>query len=256
MKKMLFFIHVDKKVDIQLYSSLFNMRNVVFVKERVDVRWGHITQIEAYLNTFKYCIDDSYDRIFLLSGDTLPLHNLEYLSKYCEENADKEFVSCKICLDAYIDRIRYDNSFWYSSNIIKRIFGKIRNTLGFKILNPKFDKLPQLYFGSNWIGITQQCLSYLIKYVNNNPDFYDAFKNSVCGDELFFQTIIMNSSFSKSIIPSGIMFVDWTDKGSHPRILQNEDFDELLNISRSYLFARKFSISLDFQKYEDKFLRH
>jgi len=52
------------------------------------------------------------------------------------------------------------------------------------------------------------------------------------------------------------MFVDWTDKGSHPRILQNEDFDELLNISRSYLFARKFSISLDFQKYEDKFLRH
>lgn len=248
-----FFIHVDKKTDLSSYSLLFSIKNVIFVKERVDVKWGQVSQIDAYLNTLKYCINNSFNRIFLLSGDTLPLRNLAFLEKYCDKYSDMEFVSYKECLDAYVNRVRYDHSLFYG-NVIKRFVYKVRNKLGIRILNPNYEILPQLCFGSNWIGITSQCLNYIFDYLYHNPLFYDAFKVSVCGDELFFQTIIMDSSFSNRVKTEEMMYVDWGSLKSHPKTLQNEDYDNLLRVPESYLFARKFSSTINIDKYERIFL--
>lgn len=45
-------IHVDAKSDIKQYDSI--KKFVTFTEERIDVRWGHYSQILAMLVLLKY----------------------------------------------------------------------------------------------------------------------------------------------------------------------------------------------------------
>jgi hypothetical protein len=63
-----------------------------------------------------------------------------------------------------------------------------------------------------------------------------------CPDEIFFHTIILNSTFGRNVINDDLRCIDISEKKG-PRIWQKPDF-ELLAQSNA-LIARKFDTSVD-----------
>ena len=74
------------------------------------------------------------------------------------------------------------------------------------------------------------------------------FKFSLCGDEMFLQTVVLNSKYAEKICNSHTMpsisdtrYIDW-ERGA-PYIFREGDYGELKRTSA--LFARKFDADLD-----------
>lgn len=69
------------------------MLNFTFLEERMDVRWGDISVVDAEFALF----DEAYRRgeysyYHLLSGVDMPLKTQNYIHRFFEKNAGKEFV--------------------------------------------------------------------------------------------------------------------------------------------------------------------
>ncbi len=69
------------------------------------------------------------------------------------------------------------------------------------------------------------------------------FSYSLCPDELFLQTIILNSPFATNVINNNCRYTEWDQSSAHPRILTVADFDKISSADK--LFARKFDPTLD-----------
>ena len=44
----------------------------------------------------------------------------------------------------------------------------------------------KLYFGSAWFTITPNCMVYILKYLENNPEFQKHFRTASCPMNIFF----------------------------------------------------------------------
>ncbi|GHV09031.1 hypothetical protein FACS1894160_4290 [Bacteroidia bacterium] len=60
---------------------------------------------------------------------------------------------------------------------------------------------------------------------------------------MIFQTIIMNSGFSTTVVNDNLRYIDWVTGPEYPRIFAFDNFDEL--ICSNKIFARKFDIHKD-----------
>lgn len=70
-----FFIHIDKKVDINPFKDkLSKCENVIFIKKRVKTYWGGFSQCRYQINLIEECLNYNckFDRIFFLSGLDYP----------------------------------------------------------------------------------------------------------------------------------------------------------------------------------------
>jgi hypothetical protein len=59
-------------------------------------------------------------------------------------------------------------------------------------------------FGSTWWGLTGDCVTYVLNYINNRPQYAQLYKNSWCPDEEFYHTLIRNSPFHAQAAGFGI----------------------------------------------------
>ena len=57
-----------------------------------------------------------------------------------------------------------------------------------------------IYFGSQWIGLTRGCAEYVMKQLQTNKPLVRLFKSSYAPDELCVPTIVMNSPFADKAI--------------------------------------------------------
>ncbi|WP_303011471.1 beta-1,6-N-acetylglucosaminyltransferase, partial [Rodentibacter pneumotropicus] len=108
-KNSIVLIHVDKKSDISTFLHLEG-ENVLLVKERVNVTWGHISVADAVLALFYESMKYNYDYFFLLSGNDILIKPLEDLDNFLQDNKGKEFIHYQDDRDVYIDpveRVKY-----------------------------------------------------------------------------------------------------------------------------------------------------
>lgn len=254
------YLHVDAKSDIGEFGEIAD--KVVFVEPRVDVTWGSWTQIEASLRLLDAARSGECDYIALISGDTLPLRDDDAIKRYLETNRGREFVY-ELPLQAHHpDRVRYkypaENP--KDRGMAMRIVRGLQKRLRLFPRNPYFGSLPPLAFGSNWLIITPTFRDYIFDYLDSNPSYAEVFRHSHCGDELFFATLINQSPFASRRDPRRYMYVDWQTGPQYPRTLDESDFGRLRaasardNDKEFYLFARKFSDTLDLDTYNNDLL--
>ena len=117
----------------------------------------------------------------------------------------------------------------------------------------------EFQFGANWFSITHEFAQYV---VSQEQWIKKRFAMTTCADEIFLQTVLVNSPFKKELsdkafegdYSSCLRHIDW--KRGNPYTFRNSDFEEL--ISAKELFARKFDWNLDkeiiyrLKKYLDK----
>lgn len=250
-------IHVDGKFNLDDFLFL-ESNNVTLLNERVDVSWGGVSQIKATLLLLERAIAVGFDYLFFLSGDDLPCMSDNKVNLLLSEIGYKNLIHFQDERSNYVDpveRVKYNYpSYFFSKE--KTLLTKVKKKLFlmFKLLfiNKEYatsvSKGVVFYKGTNWFSFNHKTVCEVMSFVNGNDWFLSLFERSLCGDEVFFHTILKFIGISDiyhdpSKPNDALRYMDWNTGPDHPRILDNTDIDKI-NKSEC-IFARKFSDSAD-----------
>ena len=210
----------------------------------------------------------SYDYVCLLSGDCLPLKNSEDIKDFFIKNSGKEFIGIQDKPDEVEleNNIKYEHSNLYlkrNKNILDSIMFKIQRNVATPKINSGFELLPELYKGANWFCISGELCNYILQYLKENDWYKNAFEKSFCGDEVFFQTIIMNSSYADKVYNyntkyddnhMALRYIDWNSGPEYPKLLTEKDFINIKTVeNHDCIFARKFHENINIDEYKKAF---
>jgi hypothetical protein len=245
----IFYIHIDRKMcEDEFRSALQPFKAVVhFSRERVTINWGGFSLVKATLALIRECLAGAsrVDRAVLLSGQDYPIKPANWIQGFFDKAGQTEFVQywelpsiAWQAEDGGMDRIRY---YWLIDRLHLRWsekFFEFQRKIG---LTRPLPKNLRIFGGPQWFMLSEPCLRFILNFANTNPDFVRFWKITRCSDEMFFNTIVMNSEFSGRVVNNIYREQDWKKGPEYPRIFRWDDFD-VLNKSPN-LFARKVDIT-------------
>jgi hypothetical protein rflaF_17784 len=244
------FIHVDSKnenirEDIEKNDGVYLLPK----KDCVDVQWAQFSQVKATLNLLNAAISrGGYSHYFLISGQDFPIKSIGEIVKFLSERKDENFIDC-----ALIKRFEKRNDIYFPRMVIgRRIWQKILKGIlvystggwnqTFSIIKRLKPANVQYYFGSQWWCLNDAMVKWIYNFLENYPEYIKLFKHSLCPDECFFQTLVMNSPFANTTKPY-LHYIKWEKGKSSPKTLTTIDYEELKKTEK--LIARRFDINVD-----------
>jgi hypothetical protein len=214
--------------------------NVTVVSE-FRVKYASFWQIKAMLSAMKHYEKYNYDYFINLFPDSYPLKPLIEL---------KNELSRQNC--SYMEVLKLPYEGWYKGGLQrlthKHYFFPVKGYPFVHILSvPRLKKgLPcglEPYGGRGSNCLKQEHAKYVLEYSEKNPEVTKFFTSVYAPDELYFQTVLMNSSFKSQIIKESILYVDFSEGTSHPKRLTSADIPCLKESGK--FFARRFDSKLD-----------
>lgn len=212
-----FYIHVDRK-SVCSFDNIVGER-IFFTRESIPVYWGEFSQVETILMLIRQALDscNKYDYFILLSGSDYPIRSPEYIHRYLGNNYGDEFINIvKIPNDEFGKPLTRITEYRVGSDKpLKRfIYEKI---VGFrKLFGAGYFKRDYTdtflgivpYAGSTWWALSREACSYIVSFTDSHNECFEFFRNTLCPDEMFFQTVIGNSEFKKRV-RHNVTYVDW-----------------------------------------------
>ncbi|GAB6012549.1 beta-1,6-N-acetylglucosaminyltransferase [Viscerimonas tarda] len=245
------FIHIDKKSAIPKdeIEKLRRKDNVKLVSQKYSVNWGGINHLKAILLLLEAALKNSDAKYFhLITGHDFPVQSTAQFEAFREENEGKEFLEFnpfpyKNWENGGLDRISLFNIYdlidgrtGWGEKIAKGII-KLQKRLKIKRGFP--NDFPPLFGGSTYWSLSRNCIGYIFDYLRAHPRFLKRFNYSFCSEEVFFQTIIMNSPLKEHVVNNNLRFIVWEKRnGNFPANLDESDYNDI--IKSNALFARKF----------------
>ncbi len=235
------YLHVDAKQQMlhqQLAKHYGNNPRITLIDPRESVYWGGFSQVKATLKLLENAVKHNYDYFSLISGQDYPIRSIEQFNAFLATNHGSEFIEA-----------RQRNNTWRVKLTHNRVnqpkFRKYRYYRYYALLLSLINYRPKqyinqykIYFGSSWFTLSQNAVNHIIDFVSHNPGFVQDFETSTCGDEHFFQTILMNSQFKSKIANDNLRFIKFKLRSNSPEILSTKDLEEMLKSDK--FFARKF----------------
>lgn len=198
-------------------------------------------------------LNKHYSYYHLISGQDLPIKTQNEIHDFFSKNNGYEFINvsdyntkeiikkCRL-YHILLKYVRHNNSFIKNiSNIIRRGVCGIQYILGYRC-GYSYDILAK---GANWCSLTESFVRYIVE---NEATIRHEFKMTHCTDEIYKQTLAMNSTeFKDKIYPNGnLRLVDFKrGNGQSPYVYRQEDLNTILK--SNMMFARKFSLNIDSQ---------
>jgi len=258
-----FFVHVDKKTPLGVFepmrAGLAGSDNVCFLR-RHDCYHGDFGHVRASLKGINELVSRGtpFDYVVLLTGQDYPLKTNTAIESFFARNEGLSFIAHTPLLpgqdwgtERVMDRVEH----WYFRFLRKRVSFPME-TRGGRLLTikrlvnllfpAKREFLPGLrpYGGSSYWNLSRDAVYFVSDYVERHPEFVRFFRRTFVSDELFFQTILLNSHLRDRIVDDDLRFVDWSRRErGRPAILREDDFAALRSSPK--LFARKFDPGVD-----------
>lgn len=251
------FVHIDAKVkdfDFETFKKLPRHSQIYFTN-RVSVTWGDFSQVKAEMILLSAAVnneskDRKYSYFHLISGCDLPIKSNDEIHAFFEKNSGKEFIhfSSNEVSASSVTRIKYYHFFRNKRTYLRKLLSysilQFERLAGVNRL--KKNNITAVQKGCNWFSITGDFARYIVQ---NMSKWESVFKYSYCADEVFVQTILVNSPFKDNLYMPNcnnnhlacLRLIDW-ERGN-PYVFRKEDF-ELIKSSPA-IFARKFDINVD-----------
>ena len=234
-----FYVHMDAKSKSCDYpkTDLANLANVFLLKDRITVRWGGFSQIEATLKLFEPAFANEDNAYFhLVSGEDVVLQPFEVIEKQWQQRFDfQAMMTCEMA-PQYAYRFIMDSPH-ADSDWQRQLTGKIITKLQQGVAKVKPYHSP-IYFGSQWFSVTRADWEKIVPFTDEYSDF---FRHKLVPDEHFFQTLITEKLTNQIRLSNDnrrqIIFDKNVNNGNSPIYL------DLLKLERAkfdgYWFARK-----------------
>jgi hypothetical protein len=236
-----FSIHVDRKTLPRVFRAMVaeteDVPNVRFLPRHVS-HWGGFGHVRATLKGLADVIERGvpFDYVVLLTGQDYPLRSATAIEEYLGKADGRSFMN----------HWPLPHRPWGPRGGFERLqdwhfvtFFRIHLAL------PLRRRLPgglEPYGGGAYWCLSRPVAEYIHEFVLQNPAYVRFFEHVLIPDELFFQTIVVNSSLRETIVNDNLRFIDWSREPA-PAILRVSDFPALVESGK--LFARKFDSTVD-----------
>lgn len=246
-----FYIHIDRKSNIPQneIDALTARSDVKLISRKYKISWGGVNHLLAILELLEEANKaDNIGHFHLITGQDYPIKSNGEIVSFLDANPEKIFMEYNPLpyhkwFEGGFERLDlYNlNDWFYGREGIGRSivmgFKAVQKRLGVKRAYPKmFPK--QLYGGSTYWSLSKSSVQYVFDYIKQYPEYLKRFNWTFCAEEVFFQSIIMNSPLANNVENDPLRFIVWEERnGSYPANLDESDFEEM-EVS-SALFARK-----------------
>lgn len=253
------YILLDKKAKAKLPALEALVKELRYSSAAVclqTVNWGGITQVYAVLALLKAALaaKRDYRYIHFFQGADLPIKTQDAIHEYFAENDGREFVE--------IDRSRMEmaknkchyrhffchNRYFRKNRLVKAInFGLVYVQ---RLLRICKNTDITLYHGSALFSLTEGAAEYLL---GREKEIRRRFRLALAPDEVFIQTILMDSPYRDKImgvaepVSDNARLIDRTrpDGKNSPHVWRSGEVAQLLSQPRGKCFARKFDEKVD-----------
>ena len=234
------FIHIDKKSQ-SLFQTLATDTRFTLIQDRVDVKWAHITQVKAVFSSYKeICkLGFSFDHLVVISGQDYPIQPVSRLVQVLSVQKNKSFISSvPLSKDGWAGAMkRYRYHYYVRMEKLWRglmMLTGIRRQFPFG-LNP--------FGGSQWVNLAKPHMDHVINFCDTHVSLMNFMETVRFPEEMIFQTLLMNSVYSKDCVNEDLRFIKWLPGKSNPEVLTEEYKTELKQATGKF-FARKFDYEL------------
>jgi hypothetical protein len=245
-----FYVHLDRKSNAG-EDEMLRLRNhprVKCVLTRYNVNWAGVHHLYAIIDLLQEAMKSDAKIFHAISGQDFPIKSSDEMDAFFKANPNKQFIE-HFALPAGhwtnggLHRIWYWYFYdWFDNktrfgHFMNRATIKIQKVFGVKRKWP--EELPALFGGGTWWSITRECAAYTMNYSQQHPELLKRLRFTLCPEEEFFQTIIMNSEFASEAVSDHLRYIDWHSRnGNAPANLDESDFEKIMSSGK--LFARKF----------------
>lgn len=248
-----FFLHIDIKIPVADFMQAVADLPVYWV-ERVDAGWGEFGLTQAILNglTAVRASGIRFDRIITLSGQDYPIKSNKEINRILAQSPYANFIEYfplpnheKWIPNGGMYRV---NKYFFGMGPVQRLRAKSMNFLAglLPFLRRTIPENMKPYAGSNWWIIDYYTMSYILDYININPEYVAFHRHTFVADELFFHMILLNTDdehIRAKTLNNNLRFILWKQYAPHPEWLGMEHLDAMLQSDA--LFARKFDQDYD-----------
>jgi hypothetical protein len=235
-----FAVHVDRKTRQRVYEEMVARTrdlDVVFLPRHVS-HWGGFGHVRATLKGIDHFVAAGapFDYAVLLTGQDYPLRSPEAIASFLEGARGRSFMN----------NWRLPYAPWGERGGLERIEDwHVITYRRWHFRLPLRRKLPlglEPYGGGAYWCLARDVVEYVHAFVHANPEYVRFFRHVLIPDELFFQTIVMNSPLRDSVENENLRYLDWSREPA-PAVLLESDLPAL--VSSHKLFARKFDERID-----------
>lgn len=231
-EKIDFYINWDKKYSLPNLKSQYS--KIFLIKDRINVKWGSYSQIEAEKKLISYVDIKKYQYIHLISSNDMPLMTSEYFINYFTKEAYIGFDYPTTEIVKKRLQYYYPNHVDFRKHKVCRLIYDFLNKI-LKVNRLKDSNL-KIYKGSNWFSLKSKYIPQLL-----SPKFDSVFEHTLNGDEEFVQTVLSrfyNNEDHRDDCTQAARYIDW--KRGRPYIFQLEDVPDLAKkVNTEFAFARK-----------------
>ncbi len=219
------YVNLDLKSSIDPASLGQQAR---LVENRIDIHWGDFSQVQAVLNALAEIeAREEYDYLLYMSGQDYPVWSVERIAAFLEESRGREFIHFVPAGSGGREwtSSRYD--YWHyagSSRALAAGFRLLRGAMRAAGLKRPVPLGLKPFAGSGWFTISRRCVRLILEFVAARPEFTDFMRRTEIPDEMFFQTIVLNSPLKDAVTGDNLRYIDWSQKLPNPKVLEAEDF--------------------------------
>ena len=240
-----FHVHVCARASDEVYAAMRNGlagRDDVHWVERMPVYYSGFSAVRALLA----CLRSSSaggtapDHAVLLSGQDYPLRPAREIKAILARLAGESVLEHHSLPwarwaeeDGGLDRIRY----WHFERV-----GHRTRILRLPFLRRSFPQGLVPFGGSAWGVLSAEAVRILLTFPDENPGAFRFFRHVKNADELFVQTVLLNSVARGRVVNDVVHHIEWPG-GSHPATFRSADLPRLAVCGK--LFARKFDVEVD-----------
>jgi hypothetical protein len=204
------------------------------VRDRVAVHWGSFSQVLATLNSLAQIVAEvpDFDKVLFLSAQDFPLLSNPALKAALAELGQHELIDTVAIGPApgqWAAAYRYQYFHREDGGKLLRLACSLANRAMRACGRTR--RLPaglHPYGGSSWWALSRACVRELLERVRREPGIASFFRSVLCADEIFFQTLVMNSRFRERVLPDNFRYMQWPEQGArNPKILDEHDFERI-----------------------------
>lgn len=252
-KKFEVYVHIDKKTKPS-WKEILKEKERVHLYSKFNINCGGSAHLKAIVWLMNEALSNENISYFhIISGDDWPVRSLEEIYSFFEDSNEISLLTTKMSdmtdewyktsarwqkYYSFLDIFNYKD---LKQKIFVKSFVKFQQLIGVN----RFKQLEiEMAQGLVWGGIPRNAFEYCMKYVHDNPEFWEFMTYGHASEEFFFQTILANNDiFEKQISNKNYRYMNWNKKnGSYPGILDMDDYENIIN--GEFFFVRKIDLDI------------
>lgn len=202
------------------------------VQDRIAVRWGGFSQVQATLNSLRQVLAEvpEFDKVVFLSAQDFPLLPNTRLKQELAQLAGRELLDAMpVRKGGWPVAFRYQYFYREGGSLPERLACGLANRV-LRLLGRQ-RRLPhglEPWGGSSWWALSRDCVAMLVERAGQDRRLLRFFHTVLCPDEMFFQTLVMNSPLRARVLGENFRHIQWPEQGArNPKILDEGDFERI-----------------------------